>query len=154
MAVFYVLGGGKYHFICDWGGASITLYTSTYQHIHEGSVVSQAAPTTSTSTWHNGTLWDVKASTFNAISDARLKENFQLLIPQKSILDLPIYKFDFINGLKNQIGCKAQDLQEICPEIVNTDTNGYLLIQENKIVYLLIDEIKKLKEEIKLLQKE
>lgn len=94
----------------------------------------------------------VQASSFNATSDARLKENFMPLTTQKSILDLPIYKFDFINGLKNQIGCKAQDLQEICPEIVNKNSDGYLSIQESKIVYLLIDEIKKLKSEIEILK--
>ena len=85
---------------------------------------------------------EVKAPSFYATSDARLKENFQLFTPKKSILDLPIYKFDFIDGLKNQIGCKAQDLQEICPEIVGEENDGYLSIQESKIVYLLIDEIK------------
>lgn len=95
----------------------------------------------------------IEASSYNATSDARLKENFQQFIPKKSILDLPIYKFDFINGTKNQIGCKAQDLQEICPEIVNEDGNGYLSIQESKIVYLLIDEIKKLKGQLDSLNK-
>lgn len=95
----------------------------------------------------------VEAESYNATSDARLKENFQQFIPKKSILDLPIYKFDFINGTKNQIGCKAQDLQEICPEIVSEDGDGYLSIQESKIVYLLIDEIKKLKGQLNLLMK-
>ena len=70
----------------------------------------------------------------------------------KSILDLPIYKYDYINGSKNQIGCMAQDLKEICPEIVEEDEKGYLHNQETKIVYLLIEEIKKLKEEIKNLK--
>ena len=46
----------------------------------------------------------------------------------------------------------AQDLKEICPEIVEEDEKGYLHIQESKIVYLLIEEIKKLKEEIKNLK--
>jgi hypothetical protein len=46
----------------------------------------------------------------------------------------------------------AQDLQQICPEIVNEDNNGYLSIQESKIVYLLIDEVKKLRKEIKELK--
>lgn len=94
----------------------------------------------------------VTAQTFNAQSDARLKENFQQFVPIKSILDLPIYKFDFIKGSKNQIGCKAQDLQEICPEIVNENSDGYLSIQENKIVYLLIEEVKKLKNKIEKME--
>ncbi len=91
---------------------------------------------------------EITAASFNATSDARLKENFEGYSCQESILDLPIYKYDFINGPQNQIGCKAQDLQKICPEIVHEGENGYLSIQESKIVYLLIDEIKKLKQEI------
>lgn len=94
----------------------------------------------------------VDASSFNARSDARLKENFQPLTCEKSILDLPTYKFDFINGSKNQIGCKAQDLREICPEIVDESSDGYLSIQESKIVYLLLEEVKKLKKEIDILR--
>lgn len=85
-------------------------------------------------------------------SDKRLKENERPYKSDKSILDLPIYKYDYINGSKNQIGCMAQDLKEICPEIVEEDEKGYLHIQESKIVYLLIEEIKKLKEEIKNLK--
>lgn len=94
----------------------------------------------------------IKASSFNAMSDSRLKNNFREYKTNKSILDLPIYKFDFNNGLKDQIGCKAQDLQEICPEIVNEGSDGYLSIQESKIVYLLIEEIKELKKEIEYLK--
>ena len=94
----------------------------------------------------------VTAKSYNASSDRRLKTNIQPFLPNSSILDLPLYKFDFINGTKNQIGCMAQDLREICPEIVTEDSDGYLSIQENKIVYLLIDEIKKLKAEIKILK--
>ena len=98
------------------------------------------------------TFKKVTAESFNATSDARLKENFEALVVEKSILDLPVYKFDFINGAKNQIGCKAQDLQEICPEIVTENEDGYLSIQESKIVYLLLDEIKKLRSELEMLK--
>lgn len=94
----------------------------------------------------------VTAKSYNATSDRRLKNNIQPLLLKNSILDLPLYKFDFINGIKNQIGCMAQDLQEICPEIVSENSEGYLSINESKIVYLLIDEVKKLKNEIQQLK--
>ena len=90
----------------------------------------------------------VIAESFYATSDARIKENFEPLTTKKSILDLPTYKYDFIKGSKNQVGCKAQDLQEICPELVNEGFDGYLSIQESKIVYLLLDELKKLRAEV------
>lgn len=93
----------------------------------------------------NGTC---KAGTFNASSDARLKENIKEYACDKSILDLPVKKFDFIDGPKSQIGCIAQDLQVICPEIVHEGEDGYLSIQESKIVYLLLQEVKKLRAEV------
>ena len=101
-----------------------------------------------------GNAWDlyvsgaVDAQSFNARSDRRLKENIQSYVSNKSILDLPVYRYDFIYGEKNKIGCVAQELQEICPEIVHENKYGYLTIEENKIVYLLLEEVKKLKKEL------
>ena len=97
-------------------------------------------------------LYTVTAQGFTATSDKRLKENIESYSCDRSILDLDVKKFDFIKGAKNQIGCLAQDLQEICPEIVSEDKEGYLSIQESKIVYLLLEEVKKLKAEVKSLQ--
>lgn len=92
----------------------------------------------------------VKALSFNALSDKRLKENIVEYSPNKSILDLPVYSYNFISDEKKtkKIGCLAQDLKEICPEIVKEDDKGYLSIEENKIVYLLLDEVKKLKKRV------
>ena len=95
----------------------------------------------------------VNAYNYNATSDARLKENLVKFNSEKSILDLPVYKYDFIDGPKNQIGCLAQDLKEICPEIVSENENGFLSIQEGKLVYLLLEEVKKLKKEVEELKK-
>ena len=87
----------------------------------------------------------VTAVNFYATSDQRLKENISPFKYTKSILDLPIKRFDYIDGAKNQIGCLAQDLQQLYPELVYENKDGYLSIQENKLVYLLIEEIKQLK---------
>lgn len=92
----------------------------------------------------------IEAQSFNAKSDKRLKENIVEYSLNKSILDLPIYSYNFISDEKKtkKIGCLAQDLKEICPEIVKEDDKGYLSIEENKIVYLLLDEVKKLKKRV------
>lgn len=89
------------------------------------------------------TAGNISAVSFTATSDKRLKENIKPYSCDKSILDLEIKKFDFINGSKNQIGCLAQELQEICPELVQEGEDGYLSIYESKIVYLLLQELKK-----------
>lgn len=86
---------------------------------------------------------NITATSFTASSDSRLKTNIKTYQSKKSILDLEVKSFDFIDGPKNQIGCIAQELQEICPEIVTTDKNGYLSIHESKVVYLLLQELKK-----------
>lgn len=90
----------------------------------------------------------LKASKYYATSDSRLKENIKPFNYHYNICDLPIYTFDFIEGKKNVLGCMAQDLQKICPTIVEVDQNGYLAIEENKIIYLLLEEIKQLKKDI------
>ena len=98
----------------------------------------------------------IQAKTFDAISDARKKTAIQDYVCKKSILDLPVKEFEFIGDethTKN-IGCIAQDLQEICPEIVHEDKDGYLSIEETKLVYLLLQEVKELKKEIKVLKGE
>lgn len=96
----------------------------------------------------------VSAVTFVASSDKRLKENIIEYVPEHSILDLPVYKYNFTDDAAKieHIGCLAQDLQIICPEIVSEGDNGYLSINESKIVYLLLDEVKKLKAEVKELK--
>lgn len=105
----------------------------------------------------NGNITRVKtiqAEKFNATSDIRKKTAIKDYVCKKSILDLPVKEFEFINDethTKN-IGCIAQDLQEICPEIVHEGTDGYLSIEENKLVYLLLQEVKELKREVKALK--
>jgi hypothetical protein len=92
----------------------------------------------------------VYATTFYATSDIRKKENIISYTLNNDILSLPLYKFDYIDNElgTNQIGCMAQDLQQICPELVEEDEEGYLTIKENKIVYLLLDRMKKMQKEI------
>ena len=90
----------------------------------------------------------VSASSFYATSDARLKENIKPLEYNKSILDLPVYTYDYINGSKNNIGCLAQDLQKLYPQLIGENSNGYLTVDNSKVVYLLLEEVKKLKKEL------
>ena len=98
----------------------------------------------------------IVARCFGTSSDFRLKQNIKSYKAEKSILDLDIKEFEYINDTahKKHIGAIAQDVQEICPEIVYEDANGYLSIEENKLVYLLLNEVKELKKEIKRLKGE
>ena len=101
---------------------------------------------------------DINAGTgtVNTSSDIRLKTNIQDFVPKASILDLPIKTFEYINDETHQthIGCIAQDLQKLYPELVTTLSDGYLAVNELKLVYLLLDEVKQLKREIAKLKED
>jgi hypothetical protein len=105
-----------------------------------------------TNLYANPSSGQITATAFYASSDSRLKENIKDYTPDNSILDLPIVEFDFKESKSHQIGCIAQDLQNLFPELVNTNEDGYLSIAENKLVYLCILEIKKLKAELEALK--
>ena len=96
------------------------------------------------------------AIAYNTPSDIRRKQNIVNFESKKSLLDLDVKEFEYINDdtHKKHIGCIAQELQEICPEIVYEDTDGYLSIEESKLVYLLLNEVKKLKKEVEELKGE
>ena len=49
------------------------------------------------------------------MSDIRVKENLKKL---DTVDGINIYRFDYINGVKNQVGVIAQEMQEKCPECV------------------------------------
>lgn len=97
----------------------------------------------------------VEATSFYASSDSRLKCNVEEYKFEKSILDLPIKRFEYIKDAAHtkHIGCIAQELQEICPELVKEGSDGMLSIQESKLVYALIQEVKELKEKVVLLER-
>lgn len=85
------------------------------------------------------------AQSFHATSDRRLKTNITEYTPKKSVLNLNVYEYDFISNNEHTIGCMADELMNICPEIVKESEGGTLMIEETKLIYLLLAEIKKLK---------
>lgn len=92
------------------------------------------------------------APSFNATSDKRLKENIEPLKPIEGLLDLPLYTYDYKDSGIHSLGCMAQDLQKIAPELVVEDDNGYLSVKESKLVYYLLMEVKNLRNEVKKLK--
>lgn len=96
---------------------------------------------------------EITASSFNATSDACLKTNIKPFEYHGSILDVPVREYDWIKSGEHAIGFVAQELQEVYPELVDENEDGILSIKETKLVYLLIEEVKKLKKEVEDLKK-
>jgi len=94
-------------------------------------------------------------------SDERLKDNIEVI---KGSLD----KIDGIRGVEfdwndkspgwaqergHDIGVIAQEVQKVVPEIVVERKNGYLGVDYKRIIPLLIESIKELKQEVEDLKK-
>lgn len=95
----------------------------------------------------NGTISTVvKAKSFQATSDSRLKEEQKDVLYDLSSLKPKHYKFKGDNEF--HVGLIAQDVEKVIPEAVGTDENGYKSLDYNAIVAALVGEVNALKEEV------
>ena len=94
-------------------------------------------------------------------SDIRLKDNIQVI---QGSLD----KIDGIRGVEfdwnekspgwarergHDVGVIAQEVEKVLPEVVQERKNGYLGVDYKRIVPLLIESVKELKQEVEDLKK-
>jgi len=92
----------------------------------------------------------LKAASWAYGSDRRIKENINYIeTGLDKVLQLKPAKFDYIDGIKNNIGWIAQDVQEVIPEAVSTvhKDNDQLTLKTDFIVPYLVKAIQELKVE-------
>jgi len=98
----------------------------------------------------------VNANNLSERSDRHLKQNIHPLENGlQKVMQLQGVSFQWkesainedgiVNG--NNIGVIAQEIEEVLPELVNTDSNGYKSVQYSKISAVLIEAVKELKEQ-------
>ena len=89
----------------------------------------------------------------NSISDVRTKEN---IITVEGGLDLVSQLrgvwYNKIDHEDRKVGVIAQEVEEVLPEVVNTDGDGMKSVDYGKMVGVLIEAIKELKQEIEELK--
>lgn len=91
---------------------------------------------------------------FGTASDIRLKENVTDLPSQlDAFTRLRPVEFDYKSGAGHQIGFIAQEVQEVYPDLVGTDADGFLMITDmNKNDARLVKVIQELHEKIVALE--
>jgi hypothetical protein len=100
--------------------------------------------------------WDgtFSASILKATSDKRKKTNITKTSVDLSSLNAYRYEFkkssDADKGF--HVGLIAQEVEKILPEAVSKDEKGFLTLDYNAVVAVLVDEVNQLKSEIKQLQ--
>ena len=89
----------------------------------------------------------------NSISDVRTKEN---IVTVESGLDLVSQLrgvwYNKIGEEDRKVGVIAQEVEKVLPEVVSTDGDGMKAVDYGKMVGVLIEAIKELKQEIKELK--
>jgi hypothetical protein len=99
----------------------------------------------------SGTL---SATVFTSLSDETQKTNIR---PIENALELTskmngVY-YDWIDGHnQSSVGVLAQEIEQVLPEVVTTNTNGLKTVSYGNIVGVLIEAIKELKNEIYVLK--
>ena len=98
-------------------------------------------------------------------SDRRWKENIvRIENPLDKISKIGGYTFDWKELTEEEkqtqhgnsghdVGVIAQEIQEVLPEVVKTRDNGYLAVDYEKLVPLLIESIKELKDKVEHIEK-
>lgn len=85
----------------------------------------------------------VTAADVTVTSDRRLKSNFAPLVSALDKLKtLTGQTYDKAN--RREVGLIAQEVQEVLPEAVHTDDNGYLSLSAAGLVALLVEAVKEL----------
>ena len=94
------------------------------------------------------------ATTLKATSDKRKKTHITKTSADLSSLSAYRYKFKEPSEVDKgfHVGLIAQEVEKILPEAVSKDEKGFLTLDYNAVVAVLVDEVNQLKSEIKQLQ--
>jgi len=96
----------------------------------------------------------VTAADINSSSDKRLKKNIKTVTSALDTVNaLRGVTFEWKEGNGKAIGLIAQEVNEVLPEIVSTDDNGYLGIRYTNVVGVLVEAIKELKADFEAYKK-
>jgi hypothetical protein len=139
----------------------INWYSAGYENWYAGTATSSTAFVIGSATTASIlTLGTAGAATFSSTatatdfilsSDTRLKTNITPITSALTKVNtITGYTFEFIKDSgKRRSGVLAQEIQDILPEAVYTDADGYLSVSYDAIIPLLIQAIKELRDEVK-----
>ena len=86
---------------------------------------------------------DVNATNFNSTSDATLKTNVETLTGSlDAVKSLRGVSFDWIENGGSEIGVIAQEVEDVLPDVVNTNEDGIKSVKYGNIVAVLIEAMK------------
>lgn len=95
----------------------------------------------------------VNAANFNTTSDATLKTNVETLSGSlDAVKAMRGVSFDWIESGKSEVGVIAQEIEEVIPDLVNTNEQGIKSVKYGNMVAVLIEAIKDQQKRIEALE--
>lgn len=99
-----------------------------------------------------GFINEVLTTALETYSDRRLKENIAPMGVNKTILDLPACRYNYISKPgQTEIGCIAQEMEQVAPELVH-EHNGFKTVQYDRLGILLLPIVKEQESRIQQLE--
>ena len=129
--------------------------------IVEGGVgIATASPTATLSV--NGTANKPGGGSWDVFSDERLKNiKGRFTTGLKAVMQLQPIRYEYkpdnalsLKSTRESIGFGAQHLQKVIPEAVSTNQNGFLMVNNDPILWTMLNAIKEQQQEIKDLKAE
>ena len=143
----YLAGNGTWQTISSGTAVSITDDTTTntahYPLLSPAfSGALSTGKTSSTKLYYYPDTGTMTATSFNSLSDRTLKENVVFINNAMEVLKLlqPV-SFKWKENGKKSYGLIAQEVEEILPELVETDSNGIKSLNYTAIIPFLINAI-------------
>ena len=113
-----------------------------------------AAKVSSTKLTFNPSTGLLTSTDYNSSSDKRLKKNIKTVTSALATVDaLRGVSFEWKEGGAKSIGMIAQEVQEVIPDVVTTDDNGYMGIKYTNVIGVLVEAIKELKADFEAYKK-
>jgi hypothetical protein len=140
-------------------GTTITDDTSTNETRYltltaasSGSI--STANVSTTKLFFNPSTGLLTSTDYNSSSDKRLKKNVKTVTGALATVDaLRGVSFEWKEGSAKAIGMIAQEVQEVIPDVVTTDDNGYMGIKYTNVIGVLVEAIKELKADFEAYKK-
>lgn len=133
-----------------WASAGVTLTDDTSTNANRyvtftsstsGSL--SAANVSTTKLYFNPSTGTLNATAVNSLSDRNKKTNIRPIEDSIALVQrLQGVRFDWIENNKSSLGLIAQEVEEVIPELVETDADGTKTLSYGNIVGVLIEAIK------------
>lgn len=140
------------------GGATLVnqvTSSSTFYPTFSDSLSGQftTAYVSDTGLYYQPSTGTLNATSFNSLSDVRKKKNIKTI--ENAINKTTLLRgasFTYTQTEQDSIGVIAQEVEEVIPEIVSTDEDGYKSVSYGNLVGVLIEAIKEQQNQINYLK--